>query len=708
MTRGVISRTFTYYANQLPYTVVDPEAGTRTYAYDPAGNIATVNHNGVYTETRAYDTANRLTGITYSNGDPTVALGWYKNGLPRSSSRGGVSHSYTYDGTRFLIADVTNIAGTAYTVQYGHDGYGHRSSITYPDGKLVSFGPDAYGRPTVVGNYPTVTGSYALQVFYYANGALDRFTYGNSILHKTIQCNRQLPCRSYDAAQSATPIFDWSISYDGNANPSSISDNVSPYKNSKSFSYDSANRLHTANAINLWNGANFNYDTQDNLTSEVIGGQTSTFTIDSANRLSALNGTAITYDGLGNVAQIGTPSPLSSSGGYGYAFGAGHLLNQITDGTNTNAFTYDASGLQAQSVFNNGITNQRTTTAKVYDTEGRLINEAATRLPISSTTTTRYFYLGSHLIATDQDTGSGFVTTYVHTDPLGSPLAGTTTTQTVSPVWTKTYLPFGGHYGDTGSGSAGAIDYAGQQTAMGGLVYMRARYYSPLLHRFISPDPDGISAGSALNFNRYSYASNSPYANYDPSGRFTDPAGAADAPPPRQHPDDAMYNFIKKIGIVTWNDIGALQVHAETGGRPPYGAMFRLGTLGMGVAGTAADAISVLDASITSVGRLGSSVATQDIYVIGRYDDVLPFVGQPGYQTNVGISNWTPAQNFGWVQQGVNDNASFQFASPLTEYNLYNGGAYNDGFTGFGVEASQLIYADYTINDGSATPPISD
>jgi hypothetical protein len=48
---------------------------------------------------------------------------------------------------------------------------------------------------------------------------------------------------------------------------------------------------------------------------------------------------------------------------------------------------------------------------------------------------------------------------------------------------------------------------------------MHARYYSPTLHRFLSPDPVYVNANTALNFNRYSYALNSPYANYDPSGR---------------------------------------------------------------------------------------------------------------------------------------------------------------------------------------------
>ncbi|MEO7325357.1 MAG: RHS repeat-associated core domain-containing protein [Dokdonella sp.] len=48
---------------------------------------------------------------------------------------------------------------------------------------------------------------------------------------------------------------------------------------------------------------------------------------------------------------------------------------------------------------------------------------------------------------------------------------------------------------------------------------MHARYYDTQLHRFISADPNPVSTDNALNFNRYAYASNSPYRFYDPSGR---------------------------------------------------------------------------------------------------------------------------------------------------------------------------------------------
>ncbi len=54
----------------------------------------------------------------------------------------------------------------------------------------------------------------------------------------------------------------------------------------------------------------------------------------------------------------------------------------------------------------------------------------------------------------------------------------------------------------------------GVQSDPNGLLFMRARYYSPYLCRFINPDPSGFSGG--LNF--YAYASGNPISYLDPRG----------------------------------------------------------------------------------------------------------------------------------------------------------------------------------------------
>ena len=85
------------------------------------------------------------------------------------------------------------------------------------------------------------------------------------------------------------------------------------------------------------------------------------------------------------------------------------------------------------------------------------------------------------------------------------------------------YDPFGS---TTASGvlSSNPSQYIGRENGGNALYYLRARYYSPVLHPFINQDPLGF-AGSGTNF--YAYAMNNPISFSDPFG--LDPRGDADA-----------------------------------------------------------------------------------------------------------------------------------------------------------------------------------
>ena len=56
--------------------------------------------------------------------------------------------------------------------------------------------------------------------------------------------------------------------------------------------------------------------------------------------------------------------------------------------------------------------------------------------------------------------------------------------------------------------------YYGVQTDPNGLLYMRARYYSPTLRRFLNADPIGFAGG----MNWYAFANGNPIMYMDPSG----------------------------------------------------------------------------------------------------------------------------------------------------------------------------------------------
>ena len=60
----------------------------------------------------------------------------------------------------------------------------------------------------------------------------------------------------------------------------------------------------------------------------------------------------------------------------------------------------------------------------------------------------------------------------------------------------------------------------GVVTEDNGLIYMRARYYSPELRRFINADIIHGEISNAITLNRYAYANGNPVSFIDATGYF--------------------------------------------------------------------------------------------------------------------------------------------------------------------------------------------
>jgi hypothetical protein len=73
------------------------------------------------------------------------------------------------------------------------------ASLSYPDGAVVAYAPNALGEPTQVSGY-------ASGVSFHPNGAIAGYMLANGIAHSTTQTARGLP------STAMTPMPTWSAS----------------------------------------------------------------------------------------------------------------------------------------------------------------------------------------------------------------------------------------------------------------------------------------------------------------------------------------------------------------------------------------------------------------------------------------------------------------------------------------------------------------
>jgi RHS repeat-associated protein len=111
----------------------------------------------------------------------------------------------------------------------------------------------------------------------------------------------------------------------------------------------------------------------------------------------------------------------------------------------------------------------------------------------------------------------------LHGDHLGS--SSLTTNAAGSIVSQLRYLPFGGTRWESGS-TPTDFQFTGQRKEAGiGLYDYNARYYDPLIGRFVSPDTIVPEAKNPQDLNRYSYTRNNPIRYTDSTGHCLDAGG---------------------------------------------------------------------------------------------------------------------------------------------------------------------------------------
>lgn len=192
------------------------------------------------------------------------------------------------------------------------------------------------------------------------------------------------------------------------------------------------------------------------------------------------------------------------------------------DGHNRRVKTVQSDGTVRYNIFD----GER---AAVGQTEIRPSNGTLLQVYDATTDTATDYISGPHgALARVRRTATANVATFVHADHLGTARAGSSASGAV--LWQDFHTP----YGESLTHPA-ATDDQGDFTGhirdkQTGLTYMQARYYDPVIGRFLSVDPVTM-LDMDMNpnyFNRYAYTFNDPINAIDPDGRkvvFKHPTG---------------------------------------------------------------------------------------------------------------------------------------------------------------------------------------
>ncbi len=423
------------------------------------------------------------------NGDHIIVTQTY---VYETAKQGRLSwlrtHSNTgFDITQFLVYD--EAGNLEFNVRSpdnhlpGSLGNDRFVRLTYSFGRIV--GVRTYSEPM-----PPFD-DLVTDTTYHPQGLVDTRSYNNGVQFQQTVDPSGMPRPGSLRTVGVDNSQDWlsgTYSYDGAGNVESIGSQV--------FHYDAVSRLKRAEMV-AGVTQDYQYDRFGNLVN--LGGLG--LPVDEAtNRL-----TGYTYDAAGNVL---------SGGGRSFTYDALNMPSSSTFGGETTHYVYGPGDERAAAIDSAG--QERWT---MRDPQQRVIREYQ-RAPFGPWVPERDYIYADGLLAA-MGTAAGTQPTLHRRyfgDHLGSPrliIDGDG-----AKVSGHTYLPFGGEIPDAGNPVPDdeRLKFTGHERDAADLDYLHARYYGPLVGRFLSTDPVQGDANRPQSWNRYSYVDNNPLGFVDPDG----------------------------------------------------------------------------------------------------------------------------------------------------------------------------------------------
>ena len=457
----------TYTPNGEVAALADAAGNGLAYAYDGFDRLERGTYADGSFEEHGYDKAGNRTGEQTRAGS---VIDMTHDPLDRLRTRtlpGGSVRTFSYDLNDRLV-QVADAHGT-YSQEF--DAAGRLTVATSPGGRELRYGYDADGNTTSLTHPDGFVVTYA----YDELGRMTDIFEGDTTLLAHYEYDRLSRRVSVAYANGATVAY----SYDIGNNLTSLQHGFSDASIGFTYTYDS-----TYNQVSA---------ACDNSALEYTSSPgTLHCTSNELNQLVTANGRALSYDTNGNLIadEVNT-----------YGFDVENLLRTVATPAHTAAYEYDPFGRRRSKTVDGVIRSYAYDGPHAvveYDGGGQVVRR------------TVYGPRIDEPVRISSPAG----THYYHADHLGTIVALSDSNGELAETYA--YSPFGRPARTSGVGNP--LLYTGRDyDEETGLYYYRARYYSPELSRFLSPDPLGPASG---DLNAYAYCLNNPVMYTDPSGQF--------------------------------------------------------------------------------------------------------------------------------------------------------------------------------------------
>lgn len=390
------SRDFVYDQRLFLVSQFEPEVGTTVYTYDEIGNLRSAQLNDLSPIKYQYDALNRLVELDYPDSTPDLRYTYDGNGNLEALAKGDGVWDYVYDENDNLRSETLSLLRPlprTYTLQYSYNQLDVLSQLTYPNGMMVDYAPDQFGRATQAG-------TYAANITYHPTGQPSGFTQGNGVV-TTVSLNQRL----FTEQIRAVGLVDLSYTYDAIGNLATITDAIDPAQNvllNQSDSYDGMDRLRKAQGP--WGTSLISYDAVGDMTAKTRGAESFNYFYNSNNQLALMEGsqTKITFDygpygdaTARTVFTLDINGTVIDSSQQTFAYNdASQLVRSAVPG-NSKAYSYDGHGHRTL----NRRRGSYDYTHSIYAQSEQLLFEEA----ISDCKTTAYIRIGSLLLARVDD-----------------------------------------------------------------------------------------------------------------------------------------------------------------------------------------------------------------------------------------------------------------------------------------------------------------